>query len=167
MGRAAFLDRDGVLNFRHPEDVMRYITRVEDFEILPGAAEAVGALVGAGWKVFVVSNQRGVSRGLVTPAELEKMHARFDAAARSHGGAPDAVYYCPHDLADDCECRKPRPGLLLRALREHPDIDLAESFMVGDTESDRRAAESAGVRFFSMDSNGNLLAVLKAAGVLG
>ncbi|HXY81427.1 MAG TPA: HAD family hydrolase [Gaiellaceae bacterium] len=134
---AAFLDRDGVLNERPPAH--DYVREIDQLVLLPGAAEAVRRLAGAGYVPVVVSNQRGVARGLVT---WQTLRAVEEALVRETGG-PIAFYYCPHDDADACDCRKPAPGLLLRAAAEL-GLDLACSVMIGDTESDVEAGRAAG-----------------------
>ena len=146
MRRAAFLDRDGVINLDR-----EYVHRREDFAFVPGALEGARRLHELGFILVVVTNQSGIGRGLYTEAQFlqltEWMRGEFSAA-----GAPLAgVYYCPHHPTDAlgpyrmvCDCRKPAPGLLLRAAREH-DLALSASVMFGDRASDLEAARSAGV----------------------
>jgi D-glycero-D-manno-heptose 1,7-bisphosphate phosphatase len=144
MRRAAFLDRDGVINVKAPEG--EYVTRWEDMHFLPGVAPAIGMLNRAGFQVIVVSNQRAVAKGLITIAELESMHRRMSAALAKEGAAIDGIYYCPHEMTTPpCACRKPAPGMLLDAAREH-QIDLAASWMIGDSEIDVEAGRSAGCK---------------------
>jgi D-glycero-D-manno-heptose 1,7-bisphosphate phosphatase len=143
MSRAAFLDRDGVINRKAPEG--QYITCWEEMHFLPGVAEAIALLNRAEFRVIVVSNQRCVAKGLLTAAELESMHQRMcDYLARA-GAIIEAVYYCPHELEPLCSCRKPAPGMLLQAAREH-GIDLAASWMIGDSDIDVEAGRSAGCK---------------------
>ena len=134
---AAFLDRDGVLNERPPAH--DYVRELDQLVLLPGSANAVRRLAGAGYVLVVVSNQRGVARGLVT---WQTLRAVEEVLVRETGG-PIAFYYCPHDDADACDCRKPAPGLLLRAAAEL-GLDLARSVMIGDAESDVEAGRAAG-----------------------
>jgi D-glycero-D-manno-heptose 1,7-bisphosphate phosphatase len=141
MNKAAFLDRDGVINRKAPHG--GYITRWEDMQFLPGVAEAIGLLNRAGFLVIVITNQRCVAKGLITPAELETMHETMRAELARAGSTVDGVYYCPHELEPPCTCRKPRPGLLLEAARVH-DLDLAGSWMIGDSDIDVEAGRSAG-----------------------
>ena len=143
MKKAAFLDRDGVLNRKAPEG--QYVTRWEDMEFLPGAHEAVRLLNHAGFFVVVVSNQRCVAKGLVATSELESMHERMRQEFAAAGARIDAIYYCPHETDPPCDCRKPQPGLLLRAARRH-DLDLAASWMIGDSDKDVEAGRAAGCR---------------------
>jgi D-glycero-D-manno-heptose 1,7-bisphosphate phosphatase len=143
MSKAAFLDRDGVINRKPPEG--QYVTRWEEMQILPGAAEAVGLLNRRGFRVIVVSNQRCVAKGLVTVHELESMHRRMCEQLAAESAIIDGVYYCPHEKWPVCSCRKPAPGMLLKAAKEH-HLDLAASWMVGDSEIDVEAGRNAGCK---------------------
>lgn len=151
---AAFLDRDGVLN----RDT-GYVYRTEDFEWLPGAREAIKNLNDAGFLVIVVTNQAGIARGLYSEEDMERLHRWINAELERDGAHIDAFYYCPHhptegrgDYRRVCDCRKPAPGLLLRAMREWP-IEPATSFFIGDKEIDMQAAAAAGVRGIRTSGN--------------
>ena len=141
MKRAVFLDRDGIINRKAEEGA--YVTRWEDFEFLPGVAQAISLFNRAGWSVIVISNQRCVARGFLSIPELESIHNRMREELTSQGARLDGIYYCPHDKEPPCACRKPLPGMLLRAAQEH-QIDLGASWMVGDAESDMAAGRRAG-----------------------
>jgi D-glycero-D-manno-heptose 1,7-bisphosphate phosphatase len=155
--RAFFLDRDGVLNRRAgPHD---YVKSPAEFVWLAGAREGVRRLNDQGWLVLVVTNQRGIARGLYTAADVEAIHARAQRELALLGAHVDAFYFCPHSDDDRCDCRKPQPGLILRGAREW-DVILADSFLVGDDDRDVEAARRAGVRALKMPSDGNLLEVL-------
>ena len=143
MNRAAFLDRDGVINRKPPEG--RYVTRWEEMHFLPGVAPAIALLNRSGFQVIVVSNQRCVAKKLVTAAELDSMHQRMCDALAGAGAAIDGVYYCPHEKQPPCRCRKPAPGMLLDAARAH-QIDLTASWMIGDSEIDVEAGRNAGCK---------------------
>ena len=143
MKRAVFLDRDGVINRKAVEEA--YVTRWEDFHFLPGAAEAISLLVGAGWSVIVVTNQRCIAKGLLTVPELETIHRKMLDELVKAGADLEAIYYCPHEKQPPCTCRKPLPGMLFTAAHEH-QIDLASSWMVGDSEKDVEAGKRAGCR---------------------
>lgn len=136
---AAFIDRDGVLNRRPGKG---YVLRAEDLVVLPHAAEGLRALRARGYAIVVISNQRAVSLGLLTPAELERVNARL--VAELGPGLIDRIEVCPHGDDDGCACRKPRPGMLLRAA-EALDLDLASSILIGDDPRDLAAGEAAGV----------------------
>jgi D-glycero-D-manno-heptose 1,7-bisphosphate phosphatase len=138
-----FLDRDGVINRKAPEG--RYIAHWSDFQWLPGAATAIAALNRAGLRVIVVSNQRGVALGQYTPADVDALHAAVQHHLQSYGAYIDAFYFCPHDK-DQCDCRKPRPGLFLRAFRDYPEVSAAKSLLIGDSLSDIEAARNLGMR---------------------
>jgi histidinol-phosphate phosphatase family protein len=150
MKRAAFLDRDGVINRKRPEG--QYVTRWEDLEILPGVSESIALLGKAGYCVLVVSNQRCVAKGLLTVEELESIHQRMCRELAAAGAVISKVYYCPHETQPPCECRKPAPGMLLTAAREH-EIDMAGSWMIGDSDIDIEAGRRAGCRTVRISSS--------------
>lgn len=141
--RAVFLDRDGVINRKAPEG--QYITQWEDFELLPGVAEAVRRLNEAGFLVIVVTNQQCVAKGLLTETQLNSIHEKMVVALKRQGSVIDAVYYCPHEVEARCACRKPEPGMILEAARDYK-INLAESWMVGDCFKDVQAGRAAGCK---------------------
>lgn len=143
MNRAAFLDRDGVINRKAPGD--GYVTCWGQIEILPGVAQAVSLLNKAQFKVIVVSNQRCIAKGLVTTAEMDAIHRRLCRELAAAGAVIDGVYYCPHEKQPPCECRKPEPGMLLSAARQH-QLDLAVSWMIGDSEVDVTAGKKVGCK---------------------
>lgn len=143
MTKAVFLDRDGVIN-RKPKEG-EYITSWDDFHILPGVADGIALLNGTGYLVVVVTNQRCVAKGLLSVADLEKIHAQMSQALSRAGAKLDGIYYCPHDYVPSCNCRKPAPGMLLEAAQVY-EIDLRSSWMVGDSEMDVQAGKSAGCK---------------------
>jgi len=151
MNRAAFLDRDGVINRKAREG--EYVTRWEEMDILPGVPEAIARLHEAGFRVIVVSNQRCVAKGLITTAELESLHRRLSNELASAGATFDAIYYCPHESLPPCGCRKPEPGMLLDAARDH-DVELAASWMIGDSIADVEAGRAAGCRTVMIGARG-------------
>lgn len=148
MNRAVFLDRDGVL----VEDV-HLLTDARRLRLLAGVPESLVRLREAGFRLLLVSNQAVVARGLATEEEVRRIHEVLQAMLRERGGPPlDGLYFCPHHpeatvaaYRVDCECRKPRPGLLLRGAAEHA-VDLASSFVVGDRLTDVAAGVRAGCR---------------------
>lgn len=134
--RAAFLDRDGVLNERPLPQ--HHVERPEDLHVLPKAPMAVEILAKFGFMPIIVSNQR-----LVDPATLLEIEN-----ALAHGGVHVlASYYCVHDYDEGCECRKPKPGLLIHAQRDY-DIDMSRSVLIGDSESDMQAGSAVGCQVF-------------------
>lgn len=138
---AVFLDRDGLINQERSD----YVKTWEEFRFLPGVLDALCALRRAGLAVFVVTNQSAIGRGLTTATTVESIHRRMTAMIRECCGDVKAIYVCPHAPSEGCDCRKPRPGLLLRAAREH-DLDLASCYLLGDKLSDIEAGEAVGCR---------------------
>ncbi len=141
--KALFLDRDGVINESPGEG--RYIFSRAEFRLREQVVPLIRFARAAGYLVVVVTNQRGVSLGKMTQADLDDIHAYMRELLAAEDAPIDAVYYCPHGLDDGCACRKPKAGMLLRAA-EDLDIDLSESVMVGDKESDRAAGTAAGCK---------------------
>jgi D-glycero-D-manno-heptose 1,7-bisphosphate phosphatase len=140
--RTVFLDRDGTLNVKAPEG--DYIRSPDQVVLLPGVADGVRRLNEAGMRLVVVSNQRGVARGLMTLDDLAAVQRRLADLLAEHGARIDRSYYCPHGVGE-CDCRKPLPGLLLQAARDDPDVDLGNAVVIGDAESDVGAAAAVGV----------------------
>jgi len=120
-----------------------YVRRWEDVELLPGSLEALARLTAAGYDLVVLTNQSAIGRRLVTRAVVDEINRRLAEAAEQLGGRIRAFLVCPHAPADDCDCRKPRPGLLLRA-QDELGIDLSRAVMIGDQLSDVAAARAAG-----------------------
>lgn len=133
MSRALFLDRDGVLNQRIPDG---YVTKKEDFIILPGVLKALAILSPAFDYIFIVTNQQGIGKGLMTENDLNDIHTYFIQQVESMGGRIDKVYFCPALKSAHSFMRKPCIGMALQAKREHKGLNLKQSFVVGDTCSD-------------------------------
>ena len=143
---AVFLDRDGVINRAFIRDGMPFPPQsLQDLEILPGVCDALVALKAHGYSIVVVTNQPDVARGTCSQEAIEGIHRRLKDEL-----AIDAILTCFHDDSADCECRKPKPGLLLQAAR-NLGIDLSASFMVGDRWRDMEAGKRAGCRTFFVD----------------
>ncbi len=138
--RTIFLDRDGVINRNRPD----YIKRWEEFQFMPGARGAIAALTRAGHRLFVVTNQACVGKGVVTAAAVEEIHRRMIAEIARGGGRIEAVLWCPHRPDAGCACRKPNPGLVLRA-REEYGVDLSRAVFVGDGACDVQTAAAVGI----------------------
>ena len=140
--RLALLDRDGTLNRKAPGD--GYVLAPAELQLLPGAAEAVRALNGAGVAVAVVTNQRAVALGLIDDAGLGAVHEELRRQLARGGARVDAIYHCPHEHGT-CACRKPQPGLLAAAARDL-GATAAEAVMIGDADSDVEAGRRFGAR---------------------
>ncbi len=138
---AILLDRDGTLNRKAARG--EYVRAPDQFAWLPGAREALRLLREAGYRVFVISNQAGIARGALAPGNLEAIHNKMIAEAEEAGGRIDGIYICPHHWDEGCACRKPKPGMLFRAQREH-HLDLSRTWFLGDDERDIEAGTAAG-----------------------
>ena len=159
--KAAFFDRDGVLNVDKS-----YLYKIEDLEWIDGAKEALAYLTQQGYTVFVVTNQSGIARGYYTVDDMNKLHEFMAQQVAAAGGKIEKFYYCPHlpegkiaEYAVECDCRKPKPGLILRAFEEY-DIDRDAAFLIGDKPRDVESAEAAGIKGY-LFSGGNLLNFVK------
>jgi histidinol-phosphate phosphatase family protein len=139
-GKAAFLDRDGTINVKPPEG--EYLESVAGLRYLPGAEEAVRMLAEDGWRVIVVTNQRGIALGVMSREAVDEIHDRLRSDLPI-----DGIYVCPHDEGV-CDCRKPGVGLFRQAQADFPEIDLAQSVMIGDSPRDMEAGRRAGCRTF-------------------
>jgi D-glycero-D-manno-heptose 1,7-bisphosphate phosphatase len=137
-----FLDRDGVINRKLLGG--RYVVRWEEFELLPGVAETIAGWNRSGRRVIVVTNQRGVALGVMTEAELQRIHDHLRAELARNGATLDAIYYCPHHR-DECECRKPRTGMIEAAFRDFPGAGPENSVLIGDSLSDMECGRAAGM----------------------
>ncbi len=137
-----FCDRDGTINRKAPEG--EYVLSADQLVLLDGAARAIARLRAAGARVVVVTNQRGVARGRMTLDDLASVHRELAARLAGAGAELDAIYACPHE-GGSCKCRKPGPGLFLRAVEDEPSIDLEGSAMVGDSITDVEAGERLGM----------------------
>jgi D-glycero-D-manno-heptose 1,7-bisphosphate phosphatase len=149
--KAIFLDRDGTIN-----RYIGFLREIEQFELLPGVAEAVKQINASGYLAIVVTNQPVIARGEVTVPQLQEIHNKMETLLGAEGAYLDAIYYCPHhphkgyegevpELKIDCSCRKPKPGMLLKAAEDY-NIDLNSSWMIGDGENDIKAGKAAGCK---------------------
>ncbi len=139
--RVIFLDRDGVINKKAPDG--EYITTWDKFVFLPHVSEALQILRIAGFKIIIVTNQRGIARGVLSHESLADIHRRMADQLGLQKAFIDAVYYCPHDEGA-CNCRKPEPGLLERAHDEFREIDFSKSYMIGDSYRDIEVGKRMG-----------------------
>jgi D-glycero-D-manno-heptose 1,7-bisphosphate phosphatase len=140
---AIFLDRDGVIIRKAPEG--EYVSDWSEVEFLPGSLDAIAAIHHFGYKVIIVTNQRGVATGKLQLNKVKEIHIKMKEVVAHSGGQISAIYYCPHDTSEHCMCRKPKPGMLLRAADEH-HVRLPECWMVGDAAADIAAGKSVGCK---------------------
>lgn len=149
--KAIFLDRDGTIN-----KMVGFITKPEQFELLPGVAKAIKAINKSAYLAIVITNQPVIARGDCTFEQLQAIHNKMETELGKEGAFVDAIYVCPHhtdkgfpgerpEYKCDCDCRKPKPGLLLQAAKDF-NIDLSQSYMIGDSDGDVRAGENAEVK---------------------
>ena len=139
--KLVILDRDGTIN--HDSD--QYIKSPEEFHLIEGSLEAIARLTQAGYRVVVATNQSGIARGLLDTATLIAMHTQLQRQAAQAGGRIDAFFFCPHAADSACECRKPKPGMLLEIGRRF-NVSLQDVYMVGDARRDVEAAVAAGAK---------------------
>ncbi len=140
MHPAIFLDRDGVII----ENQDHYVRSWQDVVFLQGALEALARLKETPYKIFVITNQSAVGRGIITLAEAQAINTQFLQVIHEYGGRIDDIYMCVHAPPQGCDCRKPRPGLIMQAVSEH-SLDLNRSLLVGDALTDIQAGQNAGV----------------------
>lgn len=164
--KAIFLDRDGTIN-----KYVGFLRNIDDFELLPNVSEAVKLINRSGYLAIVVTNQPVIARGEVTFDELDEIHNKMETLLGNDGAYLDGIYFCPHhpnrgfewevkELKRNCDCRKPKPGMLRKAAEDF-NIDLKQSYMIGDGEHDRGAGEAAGCHTKIIPTNGNLLKAVK------
>jgi D-glycero-D-manno-heptose 1,7-bisphosphate phosphatase len=152
LSRAVFLDRDGVLT-RERQD---YVKTPEELEILPGVYGPLRQIRKQGFRIVVVTNQSVVGRGFTTMEGMELIHAKFRRELEKHECNVDAIYFCPHLPNQGCDCRKPAPGLILKASKDL-GIDVENSWMIGDKEIDMEAAKRAGCHGIRVPTNSGSL----------
>lgn len=153
-----FLDRDGVINKRPPK--ADYVKRWNEFIFLPGSIEAIKLLKNKGYKIFIVTNQPGIARGVMSETNLNLIHKKMQQELKNQGTKIDGIYYCPHGWDDGCKCRKPEPGLLLKVSREH-FLDLTKSIFIGDDKRDVEAGEKVGCKTILVNTKINLLQIAR------
>ena len=158
--KAIFLDRDGTIN-----RYVGFLRDINDFELLPGASEAIKLINSSGWLVIIVTNQPVIARGEVTTAQLDQIHCKMETLLGAEGAYVDGIYICPHpphagypgevpELKIDCDCRKPKPGLLLTAAEDY-NLRLEESWMIGDSWRDIAAGSAAGCMTVLLNGDGS------------
>jgi histidinol-phosphate phosphatase family protein len=157
--KVIFLDRDGVINKKPPK--AEYVKNWTEFEFLPGAIDALALLTKNGYQIYLISNQAGIARGAMTEQDLDTIHENLQRELHNQGANINGIYYCPHGWNDNCDCRKPKPGMLLQAAREH-NLDLTKTFFIGDDERDVEAGNAAGCKTILVTPEKNLLFVVQS-----
>jgi D-glycero-D-manno-heptose 1,7-bisphosphate phosphatase len=152
MKKAIFLDRDGVINLEKKD----YVKSIKEFQIMENVPKAIIELKKKGFLVIIITNQSAINRGLLTIKILNEIHNHLQEILKDNNTSIDDFYFCPHRPDEKCKCRKPNPGMLLKAVQEH-NIDMSQSFMIGDSLTDIQAAQKAGCEGILLNQNQTLL----------
>lgn len=152
MKKAIFLDRDGVINKKKSD----HVKSVEEFQIFPFAIEAIKKINQLGFLVIIITNQSAINRGLMTHHDLDTIHQELQKSLKKNSGYVDAFYYCPHRSDENCTCRKPKSGLIKKAIDDF-GINIENSWVIGDSEIDMEAGKSINCKTLKVDSTFNLL----------
>lgn len=155
MKKAIFLDRDGVINLEKKD----YVKSIKEFQIIDNVPKAIATLKEKGFLVIVITNQSAINRKLLTIEVLNEIHNHLQKILKNNNTSIDYFYFCPHRPDEKCKCRKPNPGMILKAAQEH-DIDMNQSFMIGDSLTDIQAAEKAGCEGILLNQNQTLLEII-------
>jgi histidinol-phosphate phosphatase family protein len=151
-----FLDRDGVINVNRDD----YVKSWDEFEFLPGSKEAIKLLNENNFWIIIVTNQSPIGRGIFTHNTLKEIHRHMLNELSKAGAHIDAIFYCPHSPDDKCGCRKPKPGLLIQASKEL-NIDLSNSWLIGDSDGDLQAGKAVGCKVFQVTEKNNLINIVR------
>ena len=156
MNKAIFLDRDGVLNKERKD----YVKTIQEIELFPNIEKCISKIRNNSFLVIVITNQSAINRGLISNENVHEIHNFIQNYLKKFDTSIDAFYYCPHRPDENCKCRKPHPGLILRAVDEFK-INLQKSWMIGDNDTDIQAAINSGCKYFKINSNHELPQIVK------
>ena len=145
-----FLDRDGVINVKIENE---YIVKSSDFKFLPGALLAIKELSSIFNRIIIITNQQGIGKKLMTEQDLLYLHEKMLIEIVQIGGKIDRIYYCPHLASANCECRKPKSGMIIQALEDFPDIESEYSYLIGDSDSDIEAGKQEHLHTIKVDND--------------
>lgn len=154
--KTIFLDRDGVIN----EEEKDYVKNLKEFKIIDGSLQAIELLKKNNFRVVVITNQSAINRGLLSVEKLNEIHDFLKSKLLELNTTLDGIYFCPHTPNENCMCRKPKPGLFEQAMSEL-DINIKDSLMIGDSQTDIDAANKIGCKSILLNKNQNLLKVVK------
>lgn len=157
MIEAVFLDRDGVINYNRGD----YVKNIKEFKIIPNVPRAIRLLNLANIKTVIVTNQSAINRGLLSIKVLDKIHSFLKDELQKYDAKVDAIYFCPHKPEDNCDCRKPKSGMILQASKDL-GINCSNSLLIGDGESDMLAAKNVGMESILIQTNGDLLEIIES-----
>ena len=152
MKKAVFLDRDGVINKERKD----YVKSIEEFQILNNIPKSIKMLKEKGFLVIVITNQSAINRGLITIETLNEIHNYLQNFLKENNTSIDDFYFCPHRPDENCQCRKPNPGMLIKAVQDY-NIDMNQSFMIGNSLTDIQAAQKSGCKGILLNQNQALL----------
>ena len=155
MTKAIFLDRDGVINQERKD----YVKNLDEFKILDKISDAINIIKSHGYLVIIITNQSAINRKLLSVETLNKIHEKLQSYLKKYSSSFDGVYFCPHTPSENCKCRKPKPGLIILAAIDF-DINLSQSYMIGNSETDVQAARNAGCNGILLKKNQTLLEVI-------
>ena len=155
MTKAIFLDRDGVINQERKD----YVKKLDEFIILDKTSDVINIIKNRGFLVIIITNQSAINRKLLSVETLNKIHEKLQSYLERYDTSFDGVYFCPHTPSENCECRKPKPGLIIQAVTDFK-IDLSQSYMIGNSETDLQAARNAGCNGILLKKNQTLLEVI-------
>ena len=144
-----FLDRDGVINIKLDG---RYVKNTDEFEFMIGAEMAISKLSKIFNRILIVTNQQGIAKGIMSDNDLDVLHEYMLFEIKKNGGVIDKIYYCPHLATESCNCRKPNPGLIQQAVIDFPKIKLAQSYLIGDSDTDIIAGNKMGLITVKVDN---------------
>jgi len=144
-----FLDRDGVINVKLDG---QYVKNTEEFEFMIGAETAISKLSKIFNRIVIVTNQQGIAKGIMSDNDLGFLHEYMLLELKKNGGVIDKVYYCPHLAAENCNCRKPNPGMIQQAIIDFPDIKIEDSYLIGDSDTDILAGNKMGLITVKVDN---------------
>ncbi len=154
--KTVFLDRDGVIN----EQRIDHIKNIDEFKIFSGVGEAIKLLKEKGYLVIIITNQSVIGRKIISETKLEEIHLKLKNYLKQYNTYVDSIYYCPHTPEQNCNCRKPKPVLLIKASEDF-NIDLGESYFIGDSEGDLTAASEAECKGILLKKDQTLLEIVK------
>ena len=154
--KAVFLDRDGVINEKRDD----HVKNISEFKIFSGVGDAIKLLRDKGYLVIIITNQSAIGRKIISEKKLDEIHTELKNYLNQHDTYVDSIYYCPHTPEENCSCRKPKPGLLIKATNDF-GINLEESYFIGDSESDLNAAKEARCKGILLKNDQTLLEIVQ------
>ncbi|CAI8306139.1 MAG: D-glycero-alpha-D-manno-heptose-1,7-bisphosphate 7-phosphatase [Cryomorphaceae bacterium] len=143
-----FLDRDGVINLKLDGE---YVKNIDQFEFISGVKTSISKLSKIFKRILIVTNQQGIAKRIMSDKDLDALHEYMLLELEQNGGVIDKIYYCPHLSSENCNCRKPNPGMIQQALIDFPDIKLAHSYLIGDSDTDILAGNKMGLISIKVD----------------